>query len=327
MESLRDLKSKKIGIYGLGLTGKSVVNFLKKKKMKDYFAWDDKTKKAPYVRQLIDKSDYIVISPGISISNSPFKNNLLKNKKKIISDLDLFYLCGEKKKTIMITGTNGKSTTCKLIEHLFTNVGIKNMVGGNIGKPILSCKISNKIVYIIEASSFQLAYSKFINPDFAMILNISSDHLDWHKTKKNYHNAKFKIFSNQTYKNYALLNSKKLKMKFKKQRNKSKLIFIKKNHLSKFTKNINNYYLNSKINFENMSFAYEIAKKFKINDKKFFSAMNSFKGLEHRQELIYRKKNLTIINDSKATSFQSTKFALQKNNDIFWILGGLPKKK
>ena len=98
MESLRDLKSKKIGIYGLGLTGKSVVNFLKKKKMKDYFAWDDKTKKAPYVRQLIDKSDYIVISPGISISNSPFKNNLLKNKKKIISDLDLFYLCGEKKK-------------------------------------------------------------------------------------------------------------------------------------------------------------------------------------------------------------------------------------
>ena len=327
MESLRDLKSKKIGIYGLGLTGKSVINFLRKNKFKDYFSWDDKTKKTPHVKKFIDKSDFIVISPGISLKNSPFKINLLKNKKKIISDLDLFYLLNKKikMKTIMITGTNGKSTTCKMIEHLFKKVGIKTITGGNIGKPILSCKIFKKLVYIIEASSFQLEYSKFIIPNFAIILNISSDHLDWHKTKKNYQNAKFKIFSNQSSKDYALLNSKKLILKFKKKKIKSKLIFIKKNFL-KFENKISNYYLNSRTNFENMSFVYSIAKKFKIKDQNFFSAMNSFKGLEHRQELIYKKKNLTIINDSKATSFEATKFALQKYDNIFWILGGLPKK-
>ena len=327
MDSLRDLKSKKIGIYGLGLTGKSVINLLRKNKIKDYFSWDDKTKKTPHVKKFIDKSDFIVISPGISLKNSPFKINLLKNKKKIISDLDLFYLLNKKikMKTIMITGTNGKSTTCKMIEHLFKKVGIKTITGGNIGKPILSCKIFRKFVYIIEASSFQLEYSKFILPNFAIILNISSDHLDWHKTKKNYQNAKFKIFSNQSSKDYALLNSKKLILKFKKKKIKSKLIFIKKNFL-KFENKISNYYLNSRTNFENMSFVYSIAKKFKINDQNFFSAMNSFKGLEHRQELIYKKKNLTIINDSKATSFEATKFALQKYDNIFWILGGLPKK-
>jgi len=327
MDSLRDLKSKKIGIYGLGLTGKSVINLLRKNKIKDYFSWDDKTKKTPHVKKFIDKSDFIVISPGISLKNSPFKINLLKNKKKIISDLDLFYLLNKKikMKTIMITGTNGKSTTCKMIEHLFKKVGIKTITGGNIGKPILSCKIFKKLVYIIEASSFQLEYSKFIIPNFAIILNISSDHLDWHKTKKNYQNAKFKIFSNQSSKDYALLNSKKLILKFKKKKIKSKLIFIKKNFL-KFENKISNYYLNSRTNFENMSFVYSIAKKFKINDQNFFSAMNSFKGLEHRQELIYKKKNLTIINDSKATSFEATKFALQKYDNIFWILGGLPKK-
>ena len=327
MESLRDLKSKKIGIYGLGLTGKSVINFLRKNKFKDYFSWDDKTKKTPHVKKFIDKSDFIVISPGINLKNTPFKINLLKNKKKIISDLDLFYLLNKKikMKTIMITGTNGKSTTCKMIEHLFKKVGIKTITGGNIGKPILSCKIFKKLVYIIEASSFQLEYSKFIIPNFAIILNISSDHLDWHKTKKNYQNAKFKIFSNQSSKDYALLNSKKLILKFKKKKIKSKLIFIKKNFL-KFENKISNYYLNSRTNFENMSFVYSIAKKFKINDQNFFSAMNSFKGLEHRQELIYKKKNLTIINDSKATSFEATKFALQKYDNIFWILGGLPKK-
>ena len=327
MESLRDLKSKKIGIYGLGLTGKSVINLLRKNKFKDYFSWDDKTKKTPHVKKFIDKSDFIVISPGISLKNSPFKINLLKNKKKIISDLDLFYLLNKKikMKTIMITGTNGKSTTCKMIEHLFKKVGIKTITGGNIGKPILSCKIFKKLVYIIEASSFQLEYSKFVIPNFAIILNISSDHLDWHKTKKNYQNAKFKIFSNQSSKDYALLNSKKLILKFKKKKIKSKLIFIKKNFL-KFENKISNYYLNSRTNFENMSFVYSIAKKFKIKDQNFFSAMNSFKGLEHRQELIYKKKNLTIINDSKATSFEATKFALQKYDNIFWILGGLPKK-
>ncbi len=327
MDSLRDLKSKKIGIYGLGLTGKSVINLLRKNKIKDYFSWDDKTKKTPHVKKFIDKSDFIVISPGISLKNSPFKINLLKNKKKIISDLDLFYLLNKKikMKTIMITGTNGKSTTCKMIEHLFKKVGIKTITGGNIGKPILSCKIFKKLVYIIEASSFQLEYSKFVIPNFAIILNISSDHLDWHKTKKNYQNAKFKIFSNQSSKDYALLNSKKLILKFKKKKIKSKLIFIKKNFL-KFENKISNYYLNSRTNFENMSFVYSIAKKFKINDQNFFSAMNSFKGLEHRQELIYKKKNLTIINDSKATSFEATKFALQKYDNIFWILGGLPKK-
>ena len=95
----------------------------------------------------------------------------------------------------MITGTNGKSTTCKMIEHLFKKVGIKTITGGNIGKPILSCKIFKKLVYIIEASSFQLEYSKFVTPNFAIILNISSDHLDWHKNFKDYIMAKINIFN------------------------------------------------------------------------------------------------------------------------------------
>ena len=101
------------------------------------------------MKKFIDKSDFIVISPGISLKSSPFKINLLKNKKKIISDLDLFYLLNKKikMKTIMITGTNGKSTTCKMIEHLFKKVGIKTITGGNIGKPILSCKIFKTCLY------------------------------------------------------------------------------------------------------------------------------------------------------------------------------------
>ena len=96
-----------------------------------------------------------------------------------------------------MTGTNGKSTTCKIISHVFKKNNYKTMLGGNIGTPILDLNIKKNILLVIEASSFQLAHSKFICPDYAILLNISNDHLDWHGNMKNYFNSKFKIFENQ----------------------------------------------------------------------------------------------------------------------------------
>ena len=76
----------------------------------------------------------------------------------------------KKIKTIVVTGTNGKSTTCKLLEHLLKNNKLKCSLGGNIGSPILDLKISKNSYVIIEASSFQLSHSQFICPDFAFFL-------------------------------------------------------------------------------------------------------------------------------------------------------------
>ena len=104
------------------------------------------------------KFDYIIISPGINIQKSNFKSLLLRNKKKIITDLDLFYLKNNVKKSIVITGTNGKSTTCSLVHHILKKNKIKNKLAGNIGKPILKTKFFNNDIYVIEASSFQLEY-------------------------------------------------------------------------------------------------------------------------------------------------------------------------
>ena len=96
-----------------------------------------------------------------------------------------------------MTGTNGKSTTCKILEHVLKKNKINASLGGNIGRPVLDLNLKSQPLVIIEASSFQLAYSKFVRPDYAAILNITSDHLDWHGSKKKYINSKFKIFSNQ----------------------------------------------------------------------------------------------------------------------------------
>ena len=327
------IKNSSFAIYGLGLSGKSALKFLKKKNVKKIVTWDDKKnknnkKRFNLFKETLDKVDYIIISPGINIQKTKFKLKLSKNKKKIITDLDLFYMQKFPIKTIVITGTNGKSTVCKLTQHIFQINKIDAQLGGNIGKPILDLKIKKKTVVIIEASSFQLAHSKFIKPTIAVILNITNDHLDWHNTITNYKNSKLKIFSKQDNKDIALLKDKKIIKLFKKKNYLSKLKIIKKGKFTnKAKKRITNNYLITEPNLENLEFVNQISKVFKIKKKIFLKAINSFKGLPHRHEIFLKKKQITFINDSKATSIVCTKHALKNNTNIYWVLGGLPKIK
>ena len=115
------------------------------------------------------------------------------------------------------------------------------------------------------------------------------------------------------------------KSKFKKFS--SKLIIPKINDYNKIKNKIKNSYLKSNINNENMSFVYTFAKLLRINDKSFVNSMISFKGLPHRFEIFLKIKNITFINDSKATSFKAAQSAISSLKNIYWILGGLPKKK
>jgi len=310
------------------LSGNSAFKFLKKKNINQIYTWDDKKNKKNInlFKKRLDEVDYIIISPGINVQKTKFKSILFRNKKKIITDLDLFYMQKLPIKSIVITGTNGKSTACKLIQHIFKTNKLDVKLGGNIGKPVLDLKIGRRSLVIIEASSFQLSYTKFIKPNFAVILNINSDHLDWHNTIKNYTNSKFKIFSNQDDNDVALLSNKKLTKLFKKKNYLSKLKIVEKNFLkTKIKKKITNNYLITDPNLTNLTFAYKISTLFRIKEKIFIKAVNNFKGLPHRHEIFLKKNKITFINDSKATSFESTKYALKNNKNIFWIVGGLPK--
>ena len=322
------LKELSFLVYGLGLSGQSVVKFLKKKNIRNYKVWDDKKKnifkdkRAKNLKEALDKADYIVLSPGISLID---KKILIKFKEKIITDIDLLYLTNKKFKSIVITGTNGKSTTCKLISHLLKRSKFKVLLGGNIGTPILDLKITKSTYVVIEASSFQLSHSKFIRPDYAFLLNITNDHLEWHGNMINYMNSKLKIFRHQDKNQFALINDK-LKKILKKKNFKSKLIIPKKKAYKKVKYKIKNQYLKLNINDENMSFVFTFSKLLKISEKSFIKAINSFVGLSHRYEIFLKKKDIVFINDSKATSFESARYALTSSKNIYWILGGLPKK-
>ena len=328
MLQISKLKERSFLVYGLGLSGLSVIRFFKKNKFKNFKIWDDKQKNLLKIHRtknldlILNQVDYIVLSPGIST----FKNKKLrKYKKKIITDIDLFFLSNYKSKSIVVTGTNGKSTTCKLIAHLLKKHKSKFSLGGNIGTPILDTKNSKNNYVIIEASSYQLSHSQFIAPDFAFFLNLTNDHLEWHGSMKNYLNSKLKIFNRQTDKQFAIIN-KNFKKIFQKKNYLSKLILPEKKEYNKIKYKINNDYLTSNINDENMSFIYSFSKLLKIRQESFIDAMETFKGLPHRFEIFFKKKGVTFINDSKATSFVATQSALSSLKNIYWILGGLPKK-
>ena len=315
-------------VYGLGLSGKSVIRFFKKNNIKNFKVWDDKQKsilkkyRSKNLIHTLKQVDYIVLSPGISLLKN---KNLNKFKKKIITDIDLFYLNNNKSKSVVVTGTNGKSTTCKLLAHLLKKNKFECLLGGNIGTPILDLKNSKNSFVVIEASSFQLSHSKFICPDYALFLNFSNDHLDWHGSKRKYLSSKLKIFRFQKKKHFAIIN-KNLKKEYLKNKFLGKLFFPKLREYKKIKRKIKNDYLTSNINEENMSFVYAFSKLLKIREKSFFKAMRSFKGLSHRFEVFLKKGGIKFINDSKATSFTATKSALYSLKNIHWILGGVPKK-
>ena len=331
----KDIKKLSFLIYGLGSTGRSVITYFKKRKVKKYFVWDDnrKLRKKFFsnknnlnLTHALKEVDYIVLSPGISLKKTKYKRKLRKYKKKIITDIDLLYLSNQKFKSIVVTGSNGKSTTCKIIAHLLKKNNYNVKLGGNIGTPVLNLRVMKNIFFIIEASSFQLSHSKFIHPDYAILLNVSNDHLDWHGSMNHYIESKLKIFKLQKKNNFALINDN-FKDVFKAEKYLGNLTLIKSREYKKIKLKIKNHYLKSRINDENMTFVYTIAKLLKISDNHFLNSIKTFEGLPHRHEIFLQKKDVIFINDSKATNFEASKFALASNKNIYWILGGLPKDK
>ena len=328
---------KKILIYGMGKTGLSSFNYLKEKNQIFLYDDDEKIFKKKYFKKFfLDKnkickikSDYIVISPGIDIKNCNLKNYLKKNSRKIITDLDIFYSSHPKNKIITITGTNGKSTTAKLLNIILKKHNKDSRLCGNIGNPILyEKKISKKTIFVIEASSYQIAYSKIFKTNYAIILNISPDHLERHRSMQNYINAKFKLVIDQSKKDFAFMNinNKYLKKKIKSSKIFSKIINVNLKKINNFKKKITNPYFFTMGNQENLSFIYSIGQKLNLKNKKIIQIVNKFKGLKYRQEIIYQNKKITFINDSKATSFESSVNILRSLKKVFWLVGGMPKK-
>ena len=321
---------KKILIYGLGKSGISSFRFLRNKA--DIYLFDDlkntHPKQISKLKLLKIKFDIIIISPGINIFNCKLSKFLKLNKKKIYTDLDVFFTFF-KNKCITITGTNGKSTTAKILYEVLKDQKKDVRLIGNIGNPPLNeKKISKNTIFVIEASSYQLDYSQLFSSKYSIILNIKPDHLERHKTLQNYVDAKFKLLESQSKSCLAFVKSNDVlisrKLKTKKFNCKIVKVNTKRNY-NDFLEIKNKYFL-TESNRENLSFIIELAKKLKLKNYLLQKTIKNFKGLKYRQQIILQKKNLTIINDSKSTSFSSSVGMFKKASNILWLLGGIYKK-
>ena len=343
-------------VYGLNKSGLSVIKLLFNQK-KIFDCWDDNKK----VRYLVNKNipklsfkkinqkninlyNHVYLTPGISLNDKRFKNIL---NSKIKRDLDLYYENLRNEKIIAITGTNGKSTTTKLIGDILKKKYRRTFVGGNLGEPLCnSIKKNFKYTHhVVELSSFQLETIKKFNPNISVILNLSKDHLDRYKNIKNYISAKKNILNHgckninlisidDVYSNKIFLDKKvKNKISFSTKKLTAD-IFYKNNcivdnyfHKNKRIKLLNiSLDLKNSYNLQNILAAYVVCKYFKIPIKYFSKSIKDFKGLPYRSLLIYNSKSKLIINNSKATNISSALSTLENKKNIFLILGGIAKE-
>ena len=319
--------NKRILIYGLGKSGLSSFNFLKKKN--EIYSYDDYKKNLiSFIQIKKIQFDAIILSPGIDVNKCKLSKFLKKNSNIIYTDLDIFYSFYDNH-CITITGTNGKSTTCQLFYDVLKKQKIDVKLAGNIGYPILSIKsFGKKTIFIIEASSYQLEYSQLFKSKYAAILNISPDHLERHQTIQKYITAKFKLIQNQNKNSLAFINKNDTQIisKIKKIKYKSKLIKVNTRIKNNIINEFKNENFLSGSNIENLSFVISLSKILKIKKKNLVKTVRNFRGLKYRQQIMLKNKDLLIINDSKSTSYSSSIEILKDKKNIYWLIGGIPKK-
>ena len=345
-------------IYGLNKSGQSIINYLNKIE-ENYCCWDDNIE---IRKQLIKDNNNInlvkpddldhnlikesFVSPGISLNEQKIK--ILKKKNiSLYRDLELYSRIAKDKKIIAITGTNGKSTTTKLISEILSKNNIANFLGGNIGIPLLDFFLYDKEVehHVIELSSFQLESTSSFDPYISILLNISHDHLDRYKDYEDYIHQKEKIIICNTngFNILCIDDEKTLKIY---NQHKDKIIPISRKYLKKgifYKKNliIDNYFeiekeikidylpesLSSTFHIENILAAYTVSKILNICDNDFKNILSNFEGLPHRSEKIFKNNSFQIINNSKATNLHATIKSIENFDNIHLILGGRAKEK
>ncbi len=337
----------KVLIVGSGKSGKSIKKLLKYQGYYTIFATEkeincSKLNKKQKDRLFLNLS-FIVTSPGVPLEKELFVE-AKKRKIKVYGELDYAskFLKGQ---IIAVTGTNGKTTTVSLINHLLSFYSDNVFLGGNIGVPVSEFvnKSNENSLSVLEVSSFQLETSKTFHPKISVILNISEDHLNRHKTMTNYIKCKYKITKNQTEKDILILNADdefllknppKTKAKVyyfstKKEVNgcyvKRNCIYFKDNQIKEKLISLSGFKLVGNHNVSNL-LASILSVYLLTSNKELLKNYKSFSGVEHRIEFVKNIKGVSFYNDSKATNIDSTLVALKSfNSEINLILGGSDK--
>ena len=324
-EILNKFVDKNIAILGFGREGKSTYKFLRRffpdvkltivdkniNISSDSIFNDDKNvlfKLGDDYLSNLDDFDIIVKSSGISLNYIDNKNII----ERVVSQYSLV-LENCNYNIIGVTGTKGKSTTSSLLYKVFKDNGKKTLLLGNIGVPIFDYidEIDEDTIVVLELSAYQLEYIKKA-PKVSILLNLYEEHLDYFGSKDKYFNAKLNILNKQNEDDFGFYLDKNKNMINAKSKlfNIGKDIYIKDNYI--YFNDDKLYDITSKRNLlgehnlTNIMFVLGVASIYKLDMDLVVDSINSFKGLEHRMELVGEYDGVIFYNDTIATVPEAT---------------------
>ena len=363
-------------VVGLGVSGKAAVKALLDRDL-EVAAVDEAESPSPQLvhyadqlaasgvdvrlgsadHSLLDWADLVVASPGVLPSNT-FLQEALSRGLRIWSELELGWRLS-RAPVIAITGTNGKTTTTRLLQHVLETAGIPSLAAGNIGLPFVESvrhHTEGKTI-VCEVSSAQLFFIEQFHPRVAVVLNVADDHYDWHSGYEDYLNAKMRITENQTSEDVLVVNAFDEGCLRIASSSKARISGFGNAPVDQVRKalgsalsqqpelvagidqasvrleglpdlraidimSISDIRLQGTHNLENVLAAAVAAAEYGVAPAEFARAVASFHGLPHRMTFVRELDSVRYIDDSKATNPHATLRALEDLKDVILIAGG-----
>ena len=356
-----ELKNKRTLVVGLAKTGVAVARFLKKSGahvtvtdlknrdelgsyVEDVLAMGISLSLGAHETGEFMNSDLIVLSPGVPHTIAPLEKARGAGIR-VIGEIELASRHIEEP-MVAVTGTNGKTTTTSLIGEMLKASGHSVFVGGNIGAPLIDyVETGTRVDTIVaEISSFQLDTIEHFKPEVGLLLNITEDHLDRYESFEQYVQSKGKLFENQESSDVAILNAQdpavhQLEGNITSRRFyfngpetshgaviKEKEIVCNIPEKASAVFSLAGFGLKGRHNVENAAAASLAALVAGGTKSGIQAALDTYKGLHHRTELVKSARGVHYYNDSKATNVDAVKRSLESfEGNVILIMGGRDK--
>lgn len=348
MNFIENLSGKKCLVIGAGVTGRAVAAALIRFQAKPIFYDDNPHSDAETVSEIPNDISLAIVSPGWRMDHPVF-DQLSKAQIELLSEIDFAWEVKQvvvpNQKWIGLTGTNGKTTTIKMVETIFKSANINGAACGNVGQTVIESVLSQKQFdfLALELSSFQIQWSEHPEYESVALLNIAEDHIDWHGSFDNYAKAKLKLMS-QSKKAIANKSDKELATRIK---NQSVIWFSLDTPKPGELGLVENLLIDrafsptpaeaseiSEIvditptvphNVLNALAAAALCLSIGISYESIKAGLQNFSTDHHRMEVVLNKNEITWVDDSKATNPHAAIASLQSYFNVIWIAGGLAK--
>jgi UDP-N-acetylmuramoylalanine--D-glutamate ligase len=272
----------------------------------------------PHTSEQFTGADVVVPSPGVPMLKLA---SFIPEQAVVLAEMELAWSCVPHIPAIAVTGTNGKTTTVRLCDAMLREAGKRVFLGGNIGTPLSEFVLEQQEadVLVLEVSSFQLQTCRHFRPTVGVLLNVTEDHLDYHEDMQEYTAAKLQLFSNMEQGDKALLGEEAHKLAS--DSNNAGLQRAEQ-HVFSDTGRFVKASLHGVHNRLNMEAAFAATKPFGVTLENAFAAVESFSAAPHTLETVAKGHGIVFVNDSKATTVDSVRAALESFTEPVLLLAG-----